>query len=289
MTISELRQRLGRRDALGAIAALAGGSAASACNTDRGRAMPSREPTPIADPLRVIEAVPAMDGAGARVKRLFPHGGRGYLDPFVLLDDFRVGPPAGFPTHPHRGFEAFTYMLDGSFHHKDSMGNDSVVTSGGTQRFTSGRGAKHSEMPAEARENRGLQLWINLPRKLKQIEPEYEAVHALDIPEVHQAGVTVRTIVGETSPVKLRTPVRYLDLSMERRATWEEEMPAGHQGLIYVASGHIRLGDRDLTPGQAALPKPGPLALIAQADARIFYIAGQSHNEPIRHRGPFVD
>ncbi len=135
-----------------------------------------------ARPPKVL-AVGTMEGRGARVQRVFPTQLTGYQDPFVLLDDFAVAEPAGFPDHPHRGFEAFTYMIEGGFHHKDNLGNDSVVETGGTQRFTAGKGARHSEMPGSGGVNRGLQLWINLPRSLKKMEPEYEPIHGDDIPE----------------------------------------------------------------------------------------------------------
>lgn len=236
-----------------------------------------------------LTAVPTMDGRGARVRRVFPTRLTGYQDPFVLLDDFSVGEPAGFPDHPHRGFEAFTYMIDGSFHHRDNLGNDSVVRSGGTQRFTSGRGARHSEMPAGSGENRGLQLWINLPRSLKKIDPEYEAVHAADLPEDGRGGVVIRTIVGARSPVKLRTAVRYLHLRMHGGGRFEDEIPEGHAGLIYVAEGRVKVGDVELAAGEGAQPGPGEVALAASADAHAFLLVGKRHGEPIVHRGPFVD
>lgn len=236
-----------------------------------------------------IAAVPTMDGAGARVRRVFPTRLTGYQDPFVLLDDFSVGEPAGFPDHPHRGFEAFTYMIDGSFHHKDNLGNDSVVSTGGTQRFTSGRGARHSEMPAGRGESRGLQLWINLPRSLKKIEPEYEAIHGPDLPENGKAGVVTRTIVGPQSPVKLRTTVRYLHLRMDGGARFEDEIPGGHAALVYVAEGRVKIGDLELSSGEGAQPGRGEIGLLAMTDAHAFLLVGRRHGEPIHHRGPFVD
>ena len=223
------------------------------------------------------------------MQRLFPTRIAGYLDPFVLLDDFSVEPPAGFPMHPHRGFEAFTYMIDGSFEHKDTMGNESVVSSGGTQRFTSGRGARHSEMPAEGRPNRGMQLWVNLPRRLKTMDPTYEAVHGRDLPEDHRAGTTIRTVVGAGSPVQLQTDVSYRDLTMAAKSRWEDAVADGHQGLLYVAEGHVRVGDVELARGEVALPKSGEIGLVALADARVFLVSGRPHGEPIRHHGPFVD
>jgi redox-sensitive bicupin YhaK (pirin superfamily) len=237
-----------------------------------------------------VAAVSTMEGAGARVRRVFPTRLTGYQDPFVLLDDFSVAEPAGFPDHPHRGFEAFTYMIDGGFHHKDNLGNDSVVTSGGTQRFTSGSGARHSEMPVGSGENRGLQLWINLPRSLKKMQPEYEAIHGSDLPENGgAAGVVTRTIIGPQSKVMLRTAVRYLHLRMTAGARFEDEIPDDHTALVYVAEGRVKLGDLELSSGEGAQPGRGEIGLLAQADAQAFLLVGKRHGEPIHHRGPFVD
>jgi redox-sensitive bicupin YhaK (pirin superfamily) len=270
-----------RRQALGALA----GAVLVGCDA-------STPPRPTVAPNtrpRIVRAVATREGQGARVHRLFPQRGSDHHDPFVLLDDFRVAPPAGFPEHPHRGFEAFTYMIEGSFEHRDDMGNESVVTTHGTQRFTSGRGARHSEMPGESRINRGLQLWVNLPRAEKQIPPDYAAVHGHDLPEVSVRGAVQRTIVGSGSPVALRTPVRYLDLRVPAGVAFEEEVPSGWQGMIYVADGHARIGDVELTAGDAALLAAAAFEVRALDDARLFVLAGRSHGEPIVQRGPFVD
>ncbi|HEV8245893.1 MAG TPA: pirin family protein [Polyangiaceae bacterium] len=276
-----------RRDVLGALVGAAG-LPLLGCDTAPAPRSSERHETPNAKPPRVA-AERALDGRGATVYRVFPNELLSHQDPFVLLDDFRVGEPAGFPTHPHRGFEAFTYMLDGAFHHKDNLGNDSVVSTGGTQRFSSGSGARHSEMPAAPGVNRGLQLWVNLPPDLKRMDPEYAAVHAPDIPEQDLRGVRYRTVVGEGSPVRLRTSVRFLDLSLPARARWQDEVPADHGGLLYVADGHVRVGDVELGPAEGVLPAAGELEIVALADARVALILGSRQHQPIHHHGPFVD
>ncbi len=282
--------RFTRRDVLYGLAA---GAAAPLLLSHLGCDSPPPSPVKAAGPNTrppKVVAVQTMEGRGARVRRVFPTRTTDYQDPFVLLDDFSVAEPAGFPEHPHRGFEAFTYMIDGSFHHKDTMGNDSVVTTGGTQRFTSGRGARHSEMPVGSAENRGLQLWINLPRSLKKMQPEYEAVQGNDLPENGVGGgVVARTIVGAQSPVKLRTAVKYLHLRMTGGARFEDEIPEDHNALVYVAEGHLRIGDLELGPGEGAQPTRGEMGLLAMADAHAFLLVGQRHHEPIVHRGPYVD
>lgn len=281
--------RTSRRDLLRALAA---GAVAPWALSHVGCDTPPPAPVPSAGPNTrpaKVTAVQTMEGRGAQVRRVFPTRVTGYQDPFVLLDDFAVAEPAGFPDHPHRGFEAFTYMIDGGFHHRDNLGNDSVVTTGGTQRFTSGRGARHSEMPVGTGQNRGLQLWVNLPRALKKMQPEYEAVQGYDLPENGAGGVVTRTIVGHQSPVKLRTAVKYLHLRMTGGARFEDEIPEGHNALVYVAEGHLKIGDLELGPGEGAQPTRGEIGLLAMADAHAFLLVGKSHNEPILHRGPYVD
>ena len=260
-----------------------GGATGEPPRPDRSRPLePNARPPTVA-------SIPTMEGRGATVQRVFPTQRSGYHDPFVLLDDFAVAPPAGFPDHPHRGFEAFTYMLDGSFHHTDNLGHDSVVSSGGVQLFTSGRGARHSEMPGEERVNRGLQLWINLPRRLKPMDPAYAAVHARDIPEEHARGVTTRTVVGAGSPVRVQTAMRYLDAAIEGAATFSDAIVEGWTALLYVVEGHVRVGELELAMGDAALPVPGAFDVRALGDARVVLITGAPHVEPILHHGPFVD
>ncbi len=276
--------KLTRRDGLFASSMLLG------CGTD------VRDPVPprgvLAEPNsrpQLVTARSSVDGDHANLLRLFPQVPGQHRDPFVLLDDFRVAPPAGFPMHPHRGFEAFTYMLDGSFRHRDTMGNESEVTSGGTQRFTSGSGARHSEMPGRAGLNRGLQLWVNLPKRLKSIAPTYGAVHAPELPVESRAGAVIRTVVGKGSPVELQTEVDYLDVRLPQANRFETELGGRRQGLLYVADGVVRVGDVEVRAGQAALLIAGAVGVRALTDARLFHLAGLPHDEPIVHRGPFVD
>jgi redox-sensitive bicupin YhaK (pirin superfamily) len=234
-------------------------------------------------------SVAAIDGAGATVQRVFPSPALRHLDPFVLLDDFDVRQGAGFPDHPHRGFEAFTYMIEGAFHHRDSMGNDSVIGPGGTQRFTSGRGARHSEMPATDGRNRGLQLWVNLPRRLKRVDPSYAGIDGKDMPIEALAGRVVREIVGLRSPVELQTEVAYMDVDLLADASFEHTFPDGHNALIYVLDGELELLGESLRAGEALLPSAGAVHIRASVASRFVWLSGRPHGEPIRQRGPFVD
>ena len=150
------------------------------------------------------------EGDGARVRRLMPVPGFMNFDPFVLFDDFALAPGTGFPPHPHRGFEAITYLCTGELEHRDNLGNVSRVGPGGAQRFTAGHGIVHSEMPSVAEPTRGIQLWINLPARLKASAPAYQEAGAETMVEAAVAGGVRRVIVGEGGPVALMTPVRYV-------------------------------------------------------------------------------
>jgi quercetin 2,3-dioxygenase len=239
--------------------------------------------------LQRIASVAAIDGAGATVQRVFPSPQLRHLDPFVLLDDFAVTAPAGFPDHPHRGFEAFTYMIDGSFHHRDNLGNDSLITSGGTQRFNSGRGARHSEMPGGAGTHRGLQLWVNLPRRLKTMDPEYEGTDAAVMPVERADNLEIRTIVGPGSPVALHTEVAYLDVTLVADNRFRRAIPSERNTLVYVIAGVAEIAGQRVSRGHGVLLSPGQLEIGGAAGTRFAFLSGRPHDEPIHHRGPFVD
>jgi redox-sensitive bicupin YhaK (pirin superfamily) len=247
-----------------------------------------REDDPCAVTQR-IRARPAVDGAGAHLLRVFPSDALRHLDPFVLLDDFDVAEPAGFPDHPHRGFEAFTYMLEGEFEHADSLGNRSAIAAGGTQRFNSGAGARHSEMPGAGPHNRGLQLWVNLPRRLKTMEPEYEGIDAVDMPVDTTDTMRIRTVVGASSPVRLHTDVEYLDVELLAAGGFTREIDGDQHALVYVIAGELAIGDEHAVRGEALVLGPGRLDVRAAAGTRFAYLRGRPHGEPIKHRGPFVD
>jgi redox-sensitive bicupin YhaK (pirin superfamily) len=237
-----------------------------------------------------ISAREMAEGAGARVRRVFPTPQLDHLDPFVLLDEFYVTPPASFPDHEHRGFEALTYMLEGAFHHRDNVGNDSIVKTGGVQRFSAGKGIVHAELPGTSHLNHGLQLWINLPRTLKGMDPDYQQVGAAAIPEQKVKGMSIRTIVGESSPVQLHTPVRYLIVSLGRSSVFEEQMHPEWNTLVYVPENQIILNGTEISSGQAVVLEPGGIVKAGSSQqARMILVSGRPHNEPIRLRGSFVE
>lgn len=237
--------------------------------------------------MKKVTALTVPEGDGVTVKRLMPVQKLMNYDPFVLCDHFDIS-SGGFPDHPHRGFEAITYMLEGGMQHADNLGNRSTVTDGGLQRFTAGKGLVHSETPVGRAH--GLQLWINLPKALKKIEPDYQQVDASDIPRATNDGVIVRTVVGEGSPTHLQTPVLYLDISLKQGSLYQHQIPERFRGFVYVIEGKVKLNAEKLKAAQAAFfNKPTLLSFMAKEDSRVVLCFGQPHGEAIRQRGPFVD
>ncbi|MDH5395977.1 MAG: pirin family protein [Gammaproteobacteria bacterium] len=236
-------------------------------------------------------ALEMSEGDGVDVNRLFPVSSKMMnYDPFVLWDNFNIGPDRGFPTHPHRGFEAITYMFTGSIEHKDNLGNHSTVTSGGAQRFTAGRGLEHSEMPDSQGMSNGIQLWINLAKNMKGIEPDYQQVDRENIPLVEFAGGNMRIIVGENSPVKLHTPVRYLHVELEQGASLIENIPEDFRGFVYILSGQLNINNNAVNEKNAFFFESlASLNIVALADSQFMLCMGRPHREPIRQYGPFVD
>jgi len=236
-------------------------------------------------------AIEMSEGDGVDVNRLFPVSSKMMnFDPFVLWDNFNIGPDRGFPTHPHRGFEAITYMFTGSIEHKDNLGNHSTVTSGGAQRFTAGRGLEHSEMPDSQEMSNGIQLWINLAKSKKTMEPDYQQVDEENIPQVKIEGGNIRVIVGDESPVKLQTPVRYLRVNLDSGVKLNEKVPDSFRGFIYLLSGQLNVNAETVNEREAYFfEKIGALAIEALTGSHFMICMGKPHGEPIRQYGPFVD
>ncbi len=199
--------------------------------------------------VKVIKSKPTLEGAGVHLKRAFGFGETEAFDPFLLLDDFRGDSPdlyrKGFPWHPHRGIETITYVLRGTVAHGDSMGNSGVIGAGDVQWMTAGSGIIHQEMPAGDSEGKmyGFQLWANLPRKQKMIDPNYQGVTDSEIPRVKRAdGTEVRiicgTYAGKSGPIRNVTiQPEYLDVSVPAHSSFSHELPAEHTLLAYVFEG----------------------------------------------------
>ena len=238
--------------------------------------------------IRDVTIVP--EGDGVDVKRLFPLQGLMNFDPFVLWDHFNIGPGRGFPDHPHRGFEAITYMFDGGMNHKDNLGNESFVTAGGAQRFTAGAGMVHSEMPAEEGESNGIQLWINLPQRLKKIEPGYQQVDAAEFPVVELEAGQVKILMGENSPLVLKTKVIYQHVTLKIEANYSLALDQGMRGIVYVMQGAIQVNNDLVQLDQAAfIEGVTMLEFKAMKESQFMICMGMPHGESIRQYGPFVD
>ncbi len=254
----------------------------------------------------LITGMPATDGAGVKLVRVIGQPALQELDPFLLLDAFRSDNPndyiAGFPSHPHRGFETVTYLLDGRMRHKDSAGNEGVIEPGGIQWMTAGRGIVHSEMP-EQEDGRleGFQLWVNLPASHKMTQPTYQEHDADNIPLETRPGTSIKVITGNTSqgtagPVSqpLTEPL-YLDVSIEANSTFSEALPEQHNAFVYVIEGSVTLETEqgestNVIRDQLAVLTKGTVVDLHSQDqkARFLLIAGKPLGEPIARSGPFV-
>jgi len=251
--------------------------------------------------LRLVRGQETSDGAGVSLKRVIGGQALPQVDPFLLFDEFGSDDPsayiAGFPDHPHRGFETVTYMLDGLMRHRDNKGNEGVIGPGAVQWMTAGSGLIHSEMPEQsAGLMRGFQLWVNLPAKDKMRPPRYQEIAADRFVE-HKAapGVTLKVIAGTvggiTGPVTdIAIDPVYVDLRLDGGAAHRIDLPGEHQAFAYVFEGAARIGGTEVTSGHLALLDSGDnVALTAGPDgAALVIIAGQPIKEPIARYGPFV-
>lgn len=252
---------------------------------------------------RTINGQFVMDGAGVKINRVLTGPLQRRLDPFLMLDAFGSDKPgdyiAGFPEHPHRGFETITYMLAGRMRHRDSAGNEGMITDGGVQWMTAGRGVIHSEMPEQ---NEGLmegfQLWLNLPAKDKMIEPWYRDIPLDEVPRFTLAdGVTVQVIAGSTHGVdgavqRAHTEPLYLDLEIPAGVSFEQPIPLGHNAFVYVFRGEAVIDGKGIGSGRMAIldnaPQADGVRIKATAPTRLLVLAGRPLNEPIAQYGPFV-
>jgi quercetin 2,3-dioxygenase len=272
--------------------------------------------------LKVIKSKPTLEGAGVHLKRAFGFGETDLFDPFLLLDDFRGDSPEmyqkGFPWHPHRGIETITYVLKGLVAHDDSMGNSGVIGPGDVQWMTAGSGIIHQEMPAGDSDGKmyGFQLWANLPRQNKMIDPNYQGVTAAEIPVVKlENGIEVRIICGElggkAGPIRNVTiQPEYLDVFLPPHSSFSHAIPAGHSVFAYVYDGsgffsentdpyaYDAVGvnyfdtERRAQLGNTSLIVFGPgdqvKVTTLENTVRFLLISGRPIHEPVAWYGPIV-
>jgi len=256
------------------------------------------------DVSRIVRGMPASDGAGVKLNRVIGQPRLEMLDPFLMLDEFRSDSSgdyiAGFPSHPHRGFETVTYMLAGRMRHGDNQGNSGLLTAGSVQWMTAGRGIVHSEMP-EQEEGlmQGFQLWVNLPAKDKMTAPRYQDIAPERIPEITLApGVKARVIVGEQAGVRgpvdnIATDPLYLDLHLDAGASAQIDVPEAHNAFVYIYEGVAKVGEgpsSELLRGDLGVTTLGGKVRVSapQAATRLILVAGKPLNEPVAKYGPFV-
>ncbi|XP_070815979.1 pirin [Chaetodon trifascialis] len=248
---------------------------------------------------RTVLSVEQSEGVGARVRRSIGRKELRNLDPFLMLDEFRVSKPAGFPDHPHRGFETVTYVLEGISAHEDFCGHSGQLKPGDLQWMTAGKGVVHAEMPVSEEPVVGLQLWVNLPRRDKMVEPAYQELKGSDVPKRSQGGVTVAVISGEAlgakSKVFTRTPTLYLDFRLQTGALHVQPVPSGWTAFIYTLSGSIHVGpdqeQQKVEPHHTVVFGDGDCVKVQNKDSEASHfvlIAGEPIKESVVQHGPFV-
>ena len=249
---------------------------------------------------RLVRGLPTSDGAGVKLNRVIGTQMLPDVDPFLMLDEFRSDDPqayiAGFPDHPHRGFETITYMLAGRMRHKDTRGNEGLLGPGDVQWMTTARGLQHSEMP-EQQDGlmQGFQLWLNLPAKEKMLEPAYKDIPAATIPVIETGGNTIKLIAGaqsgQTGPIASPTTQPYIaDVVLTPNGQVSLDIPDGHAGFVYVYDGGLTVAGTAVQKTQAAvLAGEGQLVLDNGSDVtRALVVTGVPLKEPIVRHGPFV-
>ena len=257
--------------------------------------------------VKVVRGMPTSDGAGVKLRRVIGQPELPELDPFLMLDEFGTDSPddyiAGFPDHPHRGFETVTYMLDGRMRHRDNHGHEGVLVPGSVQWMTAGRGIVHSEMPEQqAGRMRGFQLWLNLPARDKLTEPKYQEFGPERIAvAVPGDGVSVKVIAGRVGAVQgpisqPATDPTYLDLALRGGTQYVHELPGRHAAFMYVFEGVMRVGAGD----DSRVVQAGELAVLGEGtevrmtseskgvESRAILVAGRPLHEPVARYGPFV-
>jgi redox-sensitive bicupin YhaK (pirin superfamily) len=277
--------------------------------TDKAGIQPPETTMTIRTLQQTIQSVPTSDGAGVRLRRSLGRTQTLRLDPFLMLDEFSSQNPddyvAGFPSHPHRGFETVTYMLDGHMLHEDHLGHRGDLRSGGAQWMTAGRGIIHSEMPQqESGRMRGFQLWINLPAREKMKPAAYRDIQPEDIPRVAlAAGGYAKVIAGTfqapdgpiAGPIQgLSTAPLYFDVSLPAGARFALPVAPGHNAFLYPYEGALGVGPADalqpLDAHAAGVLSAGDTvaATAAGEGARFLLLAGRPLGEPVVQHGPFV-
>ena len=250
--------------------------------------------------IQVVEGMATSDGAGVKLKRVLGQPALQRLDPFLMLDEFGSEEAqdyiAGFPKHPHRGFQTVTYMLNGKMGHKDSVGNEGLIEDGGLQWMNAGKGIIHEEMPLQIEgKMRGFQLWVNLPANEKMSEPGYQDIPTANIPELSSDnGSLIRVLAGnyqgqEGAVTTQAVKPQFFDFHLVVNETLTLATQITHNGFLYVYEGEVDVSGKTLNKGQlGVLDFADQLTLQTKNAARAIFVSGEPINEPIVQYGPFV-
>jgi len=250
---------------------------------------------------KIVKAIETSDGAGVKLKRSIGIPELDFIDPFLMLDEFgsenKEDYIAGFPSHPHRGIEAVTYMLNGEFRHEDSSGNKGDLGPGGVQWMTAAGGIIHSEMPImKEGKLHGFQLWVNMPAKLKMSKPYYQNIEPEKIPEFNDKAKKIKIIAGKyegkIGPAKGFVDPIYLDIELEKEKNFNHSIPLSHNVFIYLVHGEIKIGskahDKLQNSTLISLTNGNSLKIFSVKKSQFLIIAGKPIGEPIARGGPFV-
>ena len=249
---------------------------------------------------QVVEGMPTSDGAGVKLKRVLGQPSLQRLDPFLMLDEFGSEEEqdyiAGFPKHPHRGFQTVTYMLNGKMGHKDSVGNEGLIEDGGLQWMNAGKGIIHEEMPLQIEgKMRGFQLWVNLPANEKMSEPGYQDIPTANIPELtSDNGSLIRVLAGnyhdqEGAVTTQAVKPQFFDFHLVANEALTLATQSTHNGFLYVYEGEVDVSGKTLKKGQlGVLDFADQLTLKTDDAARAIFVSGEPINEPVVQYGPFV-
>lgn len=251
---------------------------------------------------RLVNGIPAIDGAGVQLVRLVGNNDVKDFDPFLLFDAFDSTDPAtyikGFPWHPHRGMETVTYLIEGEIEHGDSMGNVDVIMAGDCQWMTAGSGIVHQEMPRPANRLLGGQLWLNLPAKNKMTKPQYKPIVKQEIPVIEEKNATVRILTGTYNEHKGATEgdyvkASYLDVTVKPDSEWEIDTTPSHTVFIYIVEGKANFGHdypRTISAKNVILFDNGEALKLhtSEKPVRFLLFSGQPLREPIAWGGPIV-
>lgn len=237
--------------------------------------------------MKIVHAVSVLEGEHVYEKRVMPVVGVPHFDPFVRVEHFQIL-HGGFPTQSHHGFEAIFYLFSGELHHDDDLGNSVDIHCDECQLYVAGHGISHSEMVGNAAH--GIRVWIDLPEKLKGMEPTYQKLTCKEMPVTQFDGIKIRTIVGEGSPLQLHSDCEILDISMASKSDYKLNVPKNMKGFVYVIVGSVKIQNHPVEASETMFfEEAGKYSILSLKGARLFVALGEPHEEPIKIESYIVE